>query len=126
MRLQVPANPTQVGLQSLRVCVVAAVMRQHVVQVKVQDVGVDAADLQVILETVRGQSRSLLWRFSDGGTDTHLIWLDVGQQTDTGVILLPLSLNTEKQTINNPYGKVIRRQTKEVSVWICVVLHQRS
>lgn len=94
--------------------VVAAVMRQHVVQVEVYNGGMDAADLEVILEKVRGQSRGLLWRFSDGGADTHLIWLSLGQQTDAGVILLPLSLDMEKQTINNPYGKVVKRQTKEV------------
>lgn len=65
MRLQVPADPAQVGLQSVCVPVVAVVVRQHVVQVEVQDVGVDAADLKVILEEVRGQSRTLLWPSSD-------------------------------------------------------------
>lgn len=58
VRLQVAADPAQVDLQPVSVHVFGAVVRQHVVQVEVQDVGVDAADLQVVLRRskVRGQS----------------------------------------------------------------------
>lgn len=52
MSLQVLADAAQVDLQPVHVMVLAAAVRQDAVQVEVQDVGVEAADLQVVLEEV--------------------------------------------------------------------------
>lgn len=55
MCAQVEADAAEVAVQSLHVLVLGAVVRQDVVQVEVQDVGVQAADLHVVLREVRGQ-----------------------------------------------------------------------
>lgn len=52
MSLQVLADAAQVDLQPVHVMILVAAVRQDVVQVEVQDVGVEAADLQVVLEEV--------------------------------------------------------------------------
>lgn len=57
MCLQVPADAAQVDLQLVHVMIVVAIVMQDVVQVEVQDVGVEAADVLVVLEEVRGQAR---------------------------------------------------------------------
>lgn len=58
--LQVAADPAQVDLQPMHVHIIGGVVGQHVVQVEVQDVGVDAADLQGVLlrSKIRGQGRA--------------------------------------------------------------------
>lgn len=53
MSLQVLADAAQVDLQPVHVTILVAAVRQDAVQVEVQDVGVEAADLQVVLEEVR-------------------------------------------------------------------------
>jgi len=50
LSLQVLANAGEVGLQPVHVGVRVVALVQDVVQVEVQDVGVQAADLQVVLE----------------------------------------------------------------------------
>ena len=59
VRLQVAADPLQVGPQPAHVLAVGPVVRQHALQEDVQDVGVEAADLHVVLHRskVRGQRR---------------------------------------------------------------------
>lgn len=52
---QIEADAAEVDPQPLHVLVLSAVVRQDVVQVEVQDVGVQAADLHVVLKEVRGQ-----------------------------------------------------------------------
>lgn len=52
MSLQVLADAAQVDLQPVHVMILVAAVRQDVVQIEVQDVGVEAADLQVVLEEV--------------------------------------------------------------------------
>lgn len=48
--LQVLADAAQVDLEAVDVAVLAVVVRQDVVQVEVQDVGMQAADLHVVLQ----------------------------------------------------------------------------
>lgn len=50
MTLQVLADAGEVGLQAVHADVLVVTVTQDVVKVKVQDVGVEAADLQVVLE----------------------------------------------------------------------------
>lgn len=52
MSLQVLADAAQVDLQPVHVMILVAAVRQDVVQIEVQDIGVEAADLQVVLEEV--------------------------------------------------------------------------
>lgn len=52
MSLQVPADTAQVDIQPVNVRVIVVVVRQDVVQVEVQDVGMEAADLNVVLQEV--------------------------------------------------------------------------
>lgn len=58
MGLQVGADAVEVGLQPVHVGVVVVGVVQDVGQVIVQDVGVQAADLQMVLKTVKGEQRS--------------------------------------------------------------------
>ena len=55
MSLQIAADAVEVGLQALQAGELVVMARQNAVQVKVQDVGVEAADIQEVLEEVRGQ-----------------------------------------------------------------------
>lgn len=55
VRAQIEADAAEVDPQALHVVVLSAVVRQDVVQVEIQDIGVQAADLHVVLEEVRGQ-----------------------------------------------------------------------
>lgn len=57
MRLQVSADAAQVHLQLVHVMILVVIVMQDVVQVEVQDVGVEAADVLAFLEEVRGQAR---------------------------------------------------------------------
>lgn len=52
MSLQVLADAAQVDIQPVNVRVIGVVVRQDVVQVEVQDVGMEAADLNVVLQEV--------------------------------------------------------------------------
>lgn len=55
MVAQVQADAAEVDPQAVHVGFLAAVVRQDVVQVEVQDVGVQAADLHVVLREIKGQ-----------------------------------------------------------------------
>lgn len=50
LSLQILADPVEVGLQPVHVGMLTAVFVQDVVQIEVEDVGVEAADLHVVLE----------------------------------------------------------------------------
>lgn len=55
MSLQVTADAGQVGLQPVHAGMLVDLAMQDVVQVEVEDVGVEAADLQVVLHGRGGQ-----------------------------------------------------------------------
>ncbi len=52
MSLQVLADAAQVDPQPMQMSIVAVVVRQDLLQVEVEDVGVDAADVHAVLEEV--------------------------------------------------------------------------
>lgn len=103
MGLQVLADAVQVRLQLVHVVMLVAMVREDVVQVVVQDVSVEAADLQVVLYGGRGgggrgQSLGPSYTVKLHFLRADLVSVDFGHQPDAGVLLClhVLSLKTEK------------------------------
>lgn len=88
MALQVGANAVEVGLQPVHVGVVVVGVVQDVGQVIVQNVGVQAADLQVVLKSMKGDERSGCFIVLGGLIKSTLLQVLLSSQsTDTKKLL---------------------------------------
>lgn len=105
MGLQVLADPAQVDLQPRHARMRVVAVTEDVVQVEVEDVGVEAADLHVVLkgggDEVRGRVGSGQENVTVTGGDSHLgvQSVDFGHQSGAGLVvqLQILSLTGKKK-----------------------------
>lgn len=113
MSLQVLADAGEVGLQPVHAGMGVVTVTQYVVQVVVEDVGVEAADLQVVLEEgersevgfesgERDSSLLLMIFFfylvtsQERLNDSHLVRVDSGHQSGAGVVLRLQTLSLKR------------------------------
>lgn len=106
MALQVFADAVQVSLQLVHPGMLLSVLVQDAVQVEVEDVGMEAADLHVALEEDEMLVNTLFFSKYSALIEisvklmfgqTHLVSVGFGHQSDTGVLLQLFSLSLKRE-----------------------------
>lgn len=119
MGLQVLADPAQVDLQPRHARMRVVAVTEDVVQVEVEDVGVEAADLHVVLkgggDEVRGRVGSGQENVTVTGGDSHLgvQSVDFGHQSGAGLVVqLQILSLTGKKNKNRSASRTSRLPPK--------------